>query len=219
MKKVVIAIRYTGLLCVCIGVIFFILHQKHTGRAFIVFALSTVIINSVIRIFFPDQRNKFLHSPLAQKIWSIVAYSGSALVCLGLLFRILQIDGAQILSVTGLVLVSFFLVAVIFYTLRSKTLGKPTSIETFVALGLTTEELQKFEGTYINEKMPMKMAIKYKEGTLVAQANDQRAFYLDAISKNEFQYEQGGIVIEFNDSKNELTLKQRGGFFPFVKEG
>jgi CubicO group peptidase (beta-lactamase class C family) len=86
------------------------------------------------------------------------------------------------------------------------------------AITLTSEELEKYLGTYSSTQLPLKITITKNDGLLVAQATGQASFPLDAIEKDIFRFEQAGIVLEFNPDKNEMTLKQGGGIFLFTKE-
>ena len=102
--------------------------------------------------------------------------------------------------------------------LRIEPKGKLVSIETLSAFGLNSADLNQHVGEYTNKKIPLTITITEKNNTLVAQATKQSAFYLEVIGKNEFKYPKRDIVIEFNLEKNELILKQHGGYFLFEKE-
>ena len=53
---------------------------------------------------------------------------------------------------------------------------------------------------------------------LLAQATGQSSFPLEATAKDKFEFDQAGVVIEFNIEKNEMNLKQGGGSYLFTKD-
>lgn len=88
----------------------------------------------------------------------------------------------------------------------------------FTSISLTTEELEKFLGTYSSEQIPPKITITKEDFTLLAQATGQSAFSLEPTSKNTFVFKQAGVKIEFNSAENEMLLIQGGKEFLFKKE-
>ena len=94
--------------------------------------------------------------------------------------------------------------------------NRPFEIPAFKSL--TAAELELFSGNYASTEIPIKIAITKKENTLFAQATGQAAFPLEATSANSFQFEQAGVVLEFNTDKKQMTLKQGGKVFLFTKE-
>ncbi len=66
---------------------------------------------------------------------------------------------------------------------------------------MSSNDLDKYTGTYSNEKQPIKMMITQNGDGLVAQATKQPAFYLEITGKNEFKYPKRDIVIEFDPEK------------------
>jgi len=102
--------------------------------------------------------------------------------------------------------------------LRTTPIGTPVSLESLNSFSLTVADLDQYIGVYNNEKIPLKITITLVNDTLVSRATRQSAFYLEVIGKNEFKYPKRDIVLEFDPAKNELLLKQHGGYFPFIKE-
>lgn len=92
------------------------------------------------------------------------------------------------------------------------------SFESKPAITLNTEDLDKYLGIYSSTQIPLKITISKNNNVLVAQATGQSSFSLDATDKDEFKFEQAGIIMEFNPEKNEMTLKQGGGTFQFTKD-
>jgi hypothetical protein len=89
---------------------------------------------------------------------------------------------------------------------------KETSIK------LSAADLDKYLGTYGSKQIPVKINFT-KEGTnLMAEPTGQEKITLKPTSKDIFSFEQAGVIIEFDISKNEMTLKQGGGTFLFAKE-
>ena len=92
------------------------------------------------------------------------------------------------------------------------------SFESKPAITLNTEDLDKYLGIFSSTQIPLKITISKNNNVLVAQATGQSSFSLDATDKDEFKFEQAGIIMEFNPEKNEMTLKQGGGTFQFTKD-
>jgi D-alanyl-D-alanine carboxypeptidase len=96
--------------------------------------------------------------------------------------------------------------------------GRSYTLPSFKTIDVSAEILNGYEGIYSSSGFPLKITIK-KEGTvLTAQATNQSAFPLEAVSETEFKFDGAGIVLSFNKSSNEMTLKQGGGMFVFKKE-
>ncbi|RVT96574.1 class A beta-lactamase-related serine hydrolase [Mucilaginibacter limnophilus] len=96
--------------------------------------------------------------------------------------------------------------------------GKPFQIPSFKIIEVSAEELSKYVGNYVSDQLPLKISITQKEGVLTAQATGQSAFPLDAADKDKFTFEPAGIVMEFAPEKGEMTLKQNGRSFLYIKE-
>lgn len=94
---------------------------------------------------------------------------------------------------------------------------KPFTIPSFKTITLKSEDLDPFLGEYSSEDIPLKITISKKDSTLIAQATEQSAFPLEAISENTFEFKAGGIILEFNPAKKQMTLKQAGRQFLFTK--
>jgi CubicO group peptidase (beta-lactamase class C family) len=93
----------------------------------------------------------------------------------------------------------------------------PFDVPVFSKFKPTADQLAKYAGIYQGEEIPLKITIKQKENTLVAQATGQPAFGLEAFEKDKFRFEQAGIIIEFQAESNSFLLKQGGGIFHFSK--
>lgn len=106
--------------------------------------------------------------------------------------------------------------------LLSIVFGEDYEIPTFKTYKHKAEELERFEGVYASEQLPIKITIT-KEGMILnGQGTGQASFPLEAVDKLLFQFEQAGVVIEFTEVEKgnyqTFVLKQGGGSFEFVRE-
>lgn len=96
--------------------------------------------------------------------------------------------------------------------------NKTFEIPVFKSVTLTSAALEPFLGKYASAQIPLKVTITKNGNTLLAQADGQSSFPLEATSANSFQFEKAGIALEFNADKKQMTLKQGGQEFLFTKE-
>jgi CubicO group peptidase (beta-lactamase class C family) len=99
----------------------------------------------------------------------------------------------------------------------SDCFDKSFSLPSFYAVKLTSEDLDKYLGTYSNSEMPIKIVITKDSLSLKAQASGQQSFSLDATGKDTFEFSAAGVKIEFIPEKKLLILMQGGGEFTFTK--
>ena len=100
----------------------------------------------------------------------------------------------------------------------SAVFGKPYDIPEFKTFEVSSEDLDKYLGVYSSSQIPLKITITKDNKTLKAQATGQPAFALEATEKDKFKFDQAGVVMEFNSTKNTLILNQGGGQNNFTKE-
>lgn len=100
----------------------------------------------------------------------------------------------------------------------SAVFEKPFEIPDFKIYNVSSEDLDKYLGTYSSTQMPLKITVTKKDNTLIAQATGQSAFPLEATDKDKFKFDQAGIVMEFKPAEKTMILNQRGGQFTFRKE-
>ncbi|MBN2280672.1 MAG: beta-lactamase family protein [Candidatus Marinimicrobia bacterium] len=100
----------------------------------------------------------------------------------------------------------------------SAVYDKPWEIPSFTTLNLNPEDLDKYLGVYASEQIALKMTITKAGDKLLAQATGQSSFTLEATEKDQFTFDQAGIVLEFNPADKTMILKQGGGQFTFTKE-
>ncbi len=95
--------------------------------------------------------------------------------------------------------------------------NQPFQIPSFKAPLVKTEDLDPLLGVYASKQIPLKITFSKDGSTLISQATGQSAFPLEAITKDKFKANAFGIAVEFNRKKEEMTLKQGGMTFLFVK--
>lgn len=85
------------------------------------------------------------------------------------------------------------------------------------AIGVTSQELDKYLGVYSSPELPIKLAITKKGNTLIAQGTGQQELPLECIDSNVFQNEGVNLVLEFSPEENKMILKQFGMTFKMAK--
>ncbi len=88
----------------------------------------------------------------------------------------------------------------------------------FSTIQIKPEELDNYTGTYSSPELQISISVTKNGSTLMAQATGQPAFPLEATAPGIFSFGRAGIVLEFNTSDSEMTLKQGGGSFVFKKD-
>lgn len=100
----------------------------------------------------------------------------------------------------------------------SAVFEKPYDIPEFSNYTVTSEDLDKYLGVYASKKVPLKITVTKDNNTLIAQATGESAFALEATEKDEFKFDQAGVVLEFNLTEKTMIWKQGGEQFIFTKE-
>lgn len=102
----------------------------------------------------------------------------------------------------------------------SSVYNKPFEIPSFsnTTYAVTTEELDQYLGIYASQQIALKITITKSDTILMAQATNQAAFPLDATAKHVFRFDRAGVVLEFEPTLKQLTLKQNGATFLFRRE-
>ncbi|MFZ1679029.1 MAG: serine hydrolase domain-containing protein [Saprospiraceae bacterium] len=88
----------------------------------------------------------------------------------------------------------------------------------FSSIQIKPEDLDIYTGIYSSAELQIKITITKSGSTLMAQATGQPAFPLEATAPGVFSFGRAGIVLEFDTAKSEMTLKQGGGSFVFIKD-
>jgi len=82
----------------------------------------------------------------------------------------------------------------------------------------THTDLDKYVGVYSSKQIPLKITISKSDTMLFGQAAGQPAFPLEETDEDRFEFEDAGIVMDFNPTEKTMVLKQGGGIFNFVRE-
>ncbi len=100
--------------------------------------------------------------------------------------------------------------------------NRPFEIPSFESIAVSPELLDKYAGVYVMSDAPAKFTITREGTTLYAQPpGAQSAMPLEATAQDKFKIDNGtpaGIVIEFNVTKNQMTIKRNGGERVFTRE-
>jgi hypothetical protein len=83
---------------------------------------------------------------------------------------------------------------------------------------LSAADLDKYLGTYATKEIPIKITISKDGNKLEGQATGQEKFPLTNTAKDTFGFEEAGLTLSFDTTKNEMTLKQGVSSFTFTKE-
>ena len=78
--------------------------------------------------------------------------------------------------------------------------------------------LKEYLGVFGSKQIPLKITFSEENGTLMAQATGQSSFPLENTGTDKFNFEEGGIEIQFNATKSEMTITQGGNGIVFTRE-
>ncbi len=98
---------------------------------------------------------------------------------------------------------------------------KPFQVPSFESIAISPEILDKWVGDYSMPGAPGKFKITRDGSTLYAQPPGAQAIPLEATAEDKFKIDNGtptGIVIEFDHTKKQMTVKRNGGERVFTKE-
>ena len=100
--------------------------------------------------------------------------------------------------------------------------NNPFQIPAFESIAVSPEVLDKYVGAYSFPGAPAKFVITRDGATLYAQPpGTQSPLPLEATAQDKFKIDNGtagGIAIEFDVAKNQMTIKRNGGERVFTKE-
>jgi D-alanyl-D-alanine carboxypeptidase len=96
--------------------------------------------------------------------------------------------------------------------------GKEIVLPEFRRVVLSSEELERYVGTYSSEQIPLKITVTVKGKQLIAQATGQPELVLEATDVNTFEFRQVNAVFVFDADKGGLQLKQSGQTFQFKRD-
>ncbi|MDN5288245.1 MAG: beta-lactamase [Mucilaginibacter sp.] len=83
---------------------------------------------------------------------------------------------------------------------------------------LKPEDLDKYLGVYAAAGFPIKITITKNNAQLQAQGTGQHPFQLTATRTDEFSFGPAGIMLVFDPTKSQMTLKQGGKAYILTKE-
>lgn len=83
---------------------------------------------------------------------------------------------------------------------------------------VSTEDLDKYLGSYVSKQLPIKITISKNNLNLIAQATGQSAMSLQATEKEKFSFADEGIVLDFDTINKTMMLLQSGQTFKFIRE-
>lgn len=92
------------------------------------------------------------------------------------------------------------------------------SMQSKSSISLTTDDLNKYLGTYSGKTFPAKVTFTKKKNVLLAQATGQPIFELLAKKKDIFIYDVMGITFHFHLKDDTLTLSYSGQEHILTKE-
>ena len=95
--------------------------------------------------------------------------------------------------------------------------NKPFAIPALESVAVSQELLDRYVGIYSSPEAPVKLTITREGSTLFFQPPGSSAVALEATAENVFQIE-GAVVIQFDVTKNQMTIKRRGGERVFTKD-
>ncbi len=78
--------------------------------------------------------------------------------------------------------------------------------------------LDGYLGNYSSPKIPIKVNFTEEDGSLVMNATGQQSLPLDDKGNGKFSFEQAGLSIQFNATKDGFTLTYSGQNFEFTKD-
>ena len=195
-----------------------------SASVFVISELSFLIAVVILPFAMADRYEKMGRF---SRVVYILFWTGVLLLTVGRIYKLLVVRdyflwyGPRNMMLTGYVLFMAALLLTIGSWLvnmfRKKPRGKLATPQIMSHYGINSHDLDRYVGVYTNEKIPLDIVITQYEDTLIAQATNQAAFYLEIVDRNKFKYPGRDIAIEFYPEKDELILLQHGGYFPFKR--
>ncbi|MEM6738204.1 MAG: hypothetical protein AAF620_19260 [Bacteroidota bacterium] len=85
-------------------------------------------------------------------------------------------------------------------------------------INVEKEILEKYEGIYGNSSFPLDISVFINGEQLMAQATNQAAFALEAVSENVFKFSPAGIIMTFTSEENQMIFEQMGVKYKLTKK-
>lgn len=92
---------------------------------------------------------------------------------------------------------------------------KPFAIPQFKTAPVTVTNIDKYIGRYTSTKSPLKINITQNKNTLVAQADGQSTYPLEAKGKDRFVLDLAGLELQFDTVKHNFIYFQNGETYEF----
>lgn len=102
-------------------------------------------------------------------------------------------------------------------TVLSWVFQRPFTLPSFKQIDIPIAEMERYTGSYKSQQLPLKITVTRKGNTLMAQAEGQSAFTLEAEDRHIFRFQPAGLTMEFYPEENKMVLKQRGAVFTYYK--
>lgn len=96
--------------------------------------------------------------------------------------------------------------------------GKDYEFPIFNTIALSSEDLDKFVGSYSNPDIPLKLLITKDEISLSGQLTGEPSFPLECYATNKFKFDPVKLKIEFSPEEKKLILSQDGQNIELKKE-
>ena len=96
--------------------------------------------------------------------------------------------------------------------------NKPFQIPTFESVAISADVLDTYVGVYSNPEAPVKFTITRQGTTILFQPGTESPIPLEATAQDKFKNDAARLVIEFDASKNQMTIKRGTGQRVFTKE-
>ncbi|MEM6816066.1 MAG: serine hydrolase domain-containing protein [Bacteroidota bacterium] len=85
-------------------------------------------------------------------------------------------------------------------------------------ISVEKEILEKYEGIYGDSSFPLDISVFINGEQLMAQATNQAAFALEAVSENVFKFSPAGIIMTFTSEENQMIFEQMGAKHKLTKK-
>jgi D-alanyl-D-alanine carboxypeptidase len=99
----------------------------------------------------------------------------------------------------------------------SAAYNKPYDIPIFSTYAVSSDDLDKYLGTYGSTEIPLKMTFIKEGNKLKAEVAGQGTKSLEALAKDKFGDDQAGVVIVFDPASNSFVFTQGGRSFRFTR--
>lgn len=103
-------------------------------------------------------------------------------------------------------------------SILSLIFNKPLDLPKFKTYPVASKDLQQYTGIYTSQSSPLIIDISIKNNYLLAQPHGQKIYTMEPIEKDKFLHEQTGVTLEYDLTKNQMTMQQGQKTFVFTKQ-